>query len=207
MTERPKRQVVDVSGGSLFIDLEDGRVRVRFPLFDVEAEGADRDEAFEQLVPLLREHLSSNEAAQQAFSEWAQEHIIEVEMTDEEIAESRELENLVERGKKIGKEFRALDAPSFVSFVASATPVVVDFWAEWCQPCHMLAPVLKEVTDELSLPVGKVNIDEYPDIWEEIPSNGIPTLAVYTNGRRRGIVVGAGRSPDELKAELQMFLS
>lgn len=207
MTERPKRQVLDISGASTFTDLEGGRVRAYFPLFDVEAEGADRDEAFHNLIPLLQEHLESNEAAQQAFEEWAQDHVMEVDMTDEQIAEEQERGDLVERGKKIGKEFRALEASEFESFVASPTPVVVDFWAEWCQPCHMLAPVLKEVTDELSIPVGKINIDENPDIWEQVPSNGIPTIAVYKDGERRGIVVGAGRSPDELKAELEPLLS
>ena len=207
MSDRPKRQVLDISGASRFIELDDGTVRVHFPLFDLEAEGADSDEAFQNLIPMIQEHLASSEAAQQAFQEWAEEHVVEQDMTDEEIAQEQEIEDLAERGKTIGKTFRALEASDFEGFIASATPVIVDFWAEWCKPCHMLAPVLKEVTDELGLPVGKVNIDEHPDIWEEIPSGGIPTIAVYVDGARRGIVVGAGRSPAELKAELEPLLS
>jgi len=207
VTDRPKRQVLDISGASRFTELDDGTVRVHFPLFDLEAEGADHDDAFQNLVPLIQEHLASSEAAQQAFQEWAEDHVVEREMTDDEIAQEREVEDLVERGKKIGKTFRALEASEFEGFIASATPVIVDFCAEWCKPCHMLAPVLKEVTDELGIPVGKINIDDNPDIWSEVPSGGIPTVAVYAGGARRGIVVGAGRSPAELKAELEPLLS
>jgi thioredoxin 1 len=207
VTERPKRQVLNISGACEFTELEDGHVSVKFPLFGIEAVGTNRDDAFERLLPLLQEHLELSEIAREKFQEWAPQNVIEVEMTDEEIAQEREMDLLVEEGKKIGKSFTALDASSFAEFIAAPGPVLVDFWAEWCKPCHMLAPVLKEVTDELRLPVGKLNIDENPDIWEEIPSGGIPTMAVYRDGKRAGIVVGAGRSPAELKAELEPLLS
>jgi thioredoxin 1 len=207
VSKRPTQKVVNVSGTSEFTDLPDGRVRIHFPLFDISAEGSDRDDALQQLFPVLQAHLESSDEALQQWQEWAPNNLVEREMTDEQIAQQKEMDDLVEQGKKIGKTLRALEASEFADFVASSSPVIVDFWAEWCQPCHMLAPVLKEVTDELKIAVGKINIDENPGIWEEIPSNGIPTIAVYKDGERRGIVVGAGRSPDELKAELEPFLS
>jgi thioredoxin 1 len=207
MTDRPKKRGVDLNDACEFTELEDGRIRARFTLFGIDGEGATPDEAVQALIPTLQQHLEDSEIAREKWDEWVPAHIVEVEMTDEEIEQQQQIDDLVERGKTIGKTFRALDGSEFAGFVSSPVPVIVDFWAEWCGPCHMLAPVLKEVTDELQIAVAKVNIDENPDIWEEIPSGGIPTLAVYKNGERRGIVVGAGRSPDELKAELAPFLS
>jgi thioredoxin 1 len=207
VTERPRQNVVNVSGASEFSDLPDGRVRITFPLFGITAEGSDRDDALKQLFPILQAHLEASEDARRQWQEWVPNNIVEREMTDEEIAERKQMDDLVAEGKKIGKTFRALEASDFAGFVASSSPVIVDFWAEWCRPCHMLAPVLKEVCDDLGIAVGKLNIDENPDIWEEIPNNSIPTIAVYRDGQRRGIVVGAGRSADELKAELEPFLS
>ncbi len=207
MSERPKQHVVDVGSSCEYTDLADGGVSVKFPLFGLEAVGTDKDDAFHSLLGMLQEHLELSEPAREKWQEWVPDHIVEREMSDEDIAQHEEMEKLVEEGHKVGKTFRALEASEFAGFIASSVPVIVDFWAEWCKPCHMLAPVLKEVTDDLQISVGKINIDENPEIWEDIPSGGIPTLAVYKDGRRRGIVVGAGRTPAELKAELEPFLS
>ena len=207
MSERPKQQVIDLKSSCEFTSGAGGRVTVKFPLFGLEVAGADEDEAFHGLVQVLQEHLELSEIAREKWEQWVPDHLVEIEMSDEDIAQHEEMEKLVEEGKSVGKSFRALEGSEFAGFIASSDPVIVDFWAEWCGPCHMLAPVLKEVTDELKIAVAKVNIDDNPDIWEEIPSGGIPTLAVYKDGERRGIVVGAGRSADELKAELEPFLS
>ena len=74
---------------------------------------------------------------------------------------------------------------SFQSDVLDAdTPVLVDFWAEWCGPCKMIAPALEEISDELSgkVKVAKVDIVDNTDIATKLGIQGIPYLAIYKNG-------------------------
>lgn len=67
----------------------------------------------------------------------------------------------------------------------SGKTVIVDFWAEWCGPCRMLAPIVEEVAEELDgekYVVGKVNVDEEPELSLEFGIMSIPTLIVFKNG-------------------------
>ena len=83
---------------------------------------------------------------------------------------------------------------SFAADVLSADkPVLVDFWAEWCGPCRMIAPALEEISDELGdkLTVAKVNIDENPDAPAKYGVRGIPTMLLFKNGEVVAQKVGA----------------
>ena len=90
----------------------------------------------------------------------------------------------------------------------SETPVLVDFWAEWCVPCHMVSPVVEEIGRDKGerLEVAKLNIDENPEITRKYGVMSIPTLMLFKDGQEMARVVGA-RGKDALLREIDPHIA
>jgi thioredoxin 1 len=91
--------------------------------------------------------------------------------------------------------------------IESTTTVLVDFWAEWCGPCKMIAPILDDLSTELAgqLKIAKVNIDNNREIAAQFNIKSIPTLLIFKGGQVKGQIVGAmGKS--QLKERLNAYI-
>lgn len=88
---------------------------------------------------------------------------------------------------------KKIDSNNFKSDVLdNHKPVVVDFWAEWCGPCKMIAPSLEEISEEMDqVEIAKINIDENPDIAAQFGVRSIPTLMLFKNGEHADTLIGA----------------
>jgi len=99
----------------------------------------------------------------------------------------------------------ATDA-TFTDIVNGEKPVLVDFWAEWCGPCRMVAPILEEMAVENdSLSIAKLNVDENPQVAMQHDVMSIPTMILFQDGVEKKRLVGA-RSKAALQDELAEFI-
>ncbi|MEY1663010.1 thioredoxin TrxA [Isoalcanivorax beigongshangi] len=102
-----------------------------------------------------------------------------------------------------GQILNTTDASFEDDVLKSDVPVLVDYWAPWCGPCKMIAPILEQLAEEYAgrVKVVKINIDDNPNTARQYGIRSIPTLTVFSNGKVEATKVGARN-----KAELNAFL-
>ena len=83
------------------------------------------------------------------------------------------------------------DATFEQEVIKSGEPVLVDFWAEWCGPCHAVAPVLEKIAEEHNLKLVKVNIDENQELQMRYGIQSIPTIVLFKDGEPAAAAIGA----------------
>ncbi len=130
----------------------------------------------------------------------------ELERLKERLA--RELfRKLEEKREMTGKVVHVSDS-NFNEFIQRSPVVVVDFWAEWCMPCRMIAPIIEDLAREYAGKVlfGKLNVDENPETAERFQVFSIPTLVIFKDGREIERIVGY-TPKNRIEAVLERYLT
>lgn len=195
------KRAVDIRPGTELETNEDGSVTATFTPLGVVGNGQDEDSAREDLIKAIMAELQYNDQAQVTFAQYAE--INSTEVPDEEA------DDLKARSKAATAGFTVLDSTTFDEHVnADDLPILVDFWAEWCTPCHMIAPTLKELSDDLSdrMRMAKLDIDASTDIAARYNVQSIPTIILFHQGKEKVRITGAGRPKEEYAAELAPHL-
>ena len=211
MAELPRtRKRLPVRENSQFEEQVDGTWTVRFDPLGVSATGATEEDAWEALTKSTNERLQNEKDLQEKMAAWAEANAIEEPIPEEEL---RQRDELLAKSHEASKSLRAISDSEFDAAIASSKPILVDFWAEWCIPCHMMTPVLAEVATEMSdrIDVAKFEIDSEEidpskSYWERYEIRGIPCLILFQDGKELHRIVGAGRDKDQLIKELETAL-
>src|SRR5215510_5247668 len=107
----------------------------------------------------------------------------------------------------VGKPIVVTDASFAEEVLAAPLPVLVDFWAPWCPPCRVIAPILGELATEYAgrLTIAKLNTDDHPRTMAQFGVQGIPTLIVFKGGREVERLIGA-RSKRQYQERIDALL-
>lgn len=100
-----------------------------------------------------------------------------------------------------------LDDLTFDGALQEPGIVLIDFWADWCAPCHAMAPILEELADEYSgqLRIAKIDVQRFKEIADRFEIRSLPTLIVFANGEPVSRLAGSKRAP-QLRRELDQAL-
>ena len=117
-------------------------------------------------------------------------------------------DHLNQKGKEQVMEITLTKTNFEMEVLKSDKPVLVDFWAPWCGPCRMLAPVLAEIAEEKAdtIKVGKVNVDEEPELAAKYGISGIPAMLLFKDGKIAATSVGF-KPKHELEAFIAMYVA
>ncbi len=107
----------------------------------------------------------------------------------------------------MGKEIVVNDDNFEQTVLQAKTPVLVDFWAPWCRPCLMVAPVLEELAEEYSgrVTIAKLNVDQDPKIASQYQVMSIPTMIIFKGGKPLSNIIGF-KPKEQLKQDLDSAL-
>ncbi len=107
-----------------------------------------------------------------------------------------------------GNTFEATEQNFQEEVIQSEIPVLVDFWAEWCQPCKAIAPIVEQIAFEKAdvLKVGKLDADAHYDLITQYGIRGIPTLILFKNGKDVHRITGF-KPKDKILSEIETYLS
>ncbi len=107
----------------------------------------------------------------------------------------------------MAKEIEFSEANFDTEVLKSETPVLVDFWAEWCGPCRMMNPIIEELADSLTgkAKVGKINVDQNPNLSSRYGIQGVPSFLIFNKGELVKQLVGA-QPADKLRGEIDSLI-
>lgn len=204
-----KQFAINLSGNCSYTEV-DGTWQVHFPLFDIRGVGSSRKEADQSLqkgLESVTNHGSDDQKA--AWQAFVQDNIIEVDMTEEqERAEDQSKSIAAAMAAGMGPHFEALTPESFDDAVAGDQPMLVDFWAAWCQPCLQMIPVVEKFQTGISdrVRVASVDVEAHESLWQRFDLRGIPTMILFRSGDELGRILGT-RSAADLRTEVEALIS